>query len=128
MLNLTVLRKYTPTIVLFVVIWTLCLMTVPELNMDLPMTNFDKLVHALMFLTVSGVVFFDTTNHLKTRISTPRIFWGSFIYPLIFGGSIEIIQSFTTARTGDWMDFLFDGIGAFCGLVACLVINKKIKK
>lgn len=123
----TVLRKYAATILLFVVIWALCLITVPEVPMDLPMTNLDKLVHALMFLAVSGVAFFDSTNHLKSRISMLRILWSALIYPLIFGGSIEIVQSFTASRTGDWMDFLFDGVGAFCGLLVCLIINKKMK-
>jgi VanZ family protein len=120
----SVLQKYAATILLLLLVLGLCLMPTPNM-VELPMTDFDKLVHALMFLGVSGVVFFDNTNHLKKQIRTRRIIWGSFVFPLLFGGFIELIQALTAFRTGDWRDFLFDGIGAVCGALICWMINKR---
>ncbi|MDR1683715.1 MAG: VanZ family protein, partial [Candidatus Symbiothrix sp.] len=61
------------------------------------------------------------------KISFIRIFLGSFLFPLIFSGLIEIGQeSLTLTRSGDWMDFLFDGIGTSVGLLACWLYNRKI--
>jgi VanZ family protein len=92
-----------------------------------PMTDFDKLIHLFMFMGLSGVVFFDNTHYLKKKISLQRIFFGSFLFPVLFSGSIEVMQSyFTTSRTGDWMDFLFDGIGSLCGILICWLINRKL--
>jgi VanZ family protein len=51
----------------------------------------------------------------------------SFLFPVVFSGLIEIMQDFTTYRSGDWEDFLFDGIGAFVGLMICFGINRKLK-
>ncbi|GHT53126.1 hypothetical protein AGMMS49982_15290 [Bacteroidia bacterium] len=119
------LKKYATAIVLSVVILVICLMPMPK-TPTLPMTDFDKLVHVLMFLGASGVVFFDNTNRLKQKIGLQRIVWGSFVFPLLFGGFVEILQSFSDFRTGDWFDFLFDGVGALCGLLLCLVVNRKI--
>ncbi|GAP72949.1 hypothetical protein SAMD00024442_50_6 [Candidatus Symbiothrix dinenymphae] len=119
------LKKYATAIALSVVILVLCLMPVPE-TPELPMTDFDKLVHVLMFMGASGVVFFDNTNRLRQKTSPQRIVWGSFVFPLLFGGFIEILQSFSAFRTGDWFDFFFDGVGALCGLLLCFVVNRKI--
>jgi VanZ family protein len=57
-----------------------------------------------------------------------RIILGSFLFPLLFSGAIELMQEyFTVSRSGDWFDFLFDGIGSFSGLAICLMINKSLK-
>jgi VanZ family protein len=106
---------------------------------EVPMSNFDKVVHLIMFLGLSGVVFFDNTLRLKNRISYQRIVLGSFLFPTLFSGAIELMQEyfttdklmqeyFTTDRTGDWKDFLFDAIGGFIGLAICVAINKRLKK
>lgn len=38
----------------------------------------------------------------------------AFVFPLLMGGLIEIAQATCTGgnRSGDWLDFLADGIGA----------------
>jgi VanZ family protein len=80
-----------------------------------------------MFLALSGVVFFDSTRYLRRKIPYSRIFFASFLYPTLFSGLIEILQEyFSPFRTGDWVDFLFDGIGTFAGIVICFIINSKL--
>lgn len=123
---MTLLKKYWITISISALILILCFMNPAELP-EAPMTNFDKIVHLLMFMGLSGVVFFDNSYSLKKPVSWQRIFWSSFLFPVLFSGTIEIIQEyFTTNRTGDWMDFLFDGIGASIGLVVCLLISRRL--
>jgi VanZ family protein len=90
-----------------------------------PMKNFDKLVHTIMFLGLSGVIFFDNTGYLRFPITKKRIFWGTFVFPVAFGGIIELLQAcLTSTRKGDWYDFLFDVIGAFLGWGIALLINR----
>jgi VanZ family protein len=103
-------------------------MNPPDVPEDLHVDNLDKMAHFLMFLAFSGAVYFDNTGYLKQKISLWRIFWGSFLYPTLWGGFIEILQEFLSPnRTGDWLDILFDEIGIFVGILICFLINSKLK-
>ena len=125
---LSFLKKYFLTIIFSSLFLCLCLISMQDLP-EAPMTNFDKLVHFLMFLSLSGCVFFENTKYLKRKISRRRIVWGSFIFPTVFSGLIEIMQEYLTPfRCGDWMDFLWDTMGTLLGLVICLIINAKLKE
>ena len=120
------LKNYAISITLSTVILVLCMMS-PSDFPDAPMSNFDKIVHWIMFMGLSGTVFFDGTDYFRKKISNLHLFWGSFVFPIVFSGLIEILQEYVTPfRTGDWGDFLFDVIGAFCGLVICWRINKRL--
>jgi VanZ family protein len=90
-----------------------------------PINNFDKLVHTIMYLSLSGVIFFDSTRYLRFPISKKRIFLCVFLLPTAIGGLIEIMQAyFTTHRSGEWLDFIFNGVGAFFGMGIALLINR----
>jgi VanZ family protein len=90
-------------------------------------SNFDKFVHLIMFLTVSVVIFFENTSYFRKKISTWKIINYSFFLPVILGGLTEIGQEYLApTRMGDWMDFWFNVIGAFLGLIICLLINKRL--
>ncbi len=108
------------------VIFYLCFMD-PQDFPEAPMTDFDKLVHWGMFLTVSLVVFFESTNYFKNSIFKKELLLQSFFFPIAYSGFIELMQEYLSpTRSGDWMDFLFDAIGALCGLVIVLIVNKKL--
>jgi len=120
------LRKYWISIFLIIVILVLCFMDTEPMP-KVPMKNIDKLVHFLMFFALAGTVFFDNTGYFKRKISFKRIIFGSFFFPTLFSGLIEIMQEYLPVnRTGDWFDFLFDGIGAFIGICICFLINKSL--
>lgn len=120
------LRQYWITMLLLVAITVLCFMDTTPLP-EAPMTDFDKLIHFLMFAVVSGTIFFENSHYFKHPVSSRRIVLGSFLFPIIFSGLIEIGQEYLTPyRSGDWMDFLYDCIGAAVGYVVCLVINRRI--
>ncbi len=120
------LNKYKISIILTVVILILCFMNTKSLP-TVEMTDFDKLAHFLMFGALGGTVFFEKSGYFKTKISNTKLFLLSFLFPTLFSGLIEIMQEyFTSNRTGDWRDFLFDGIGAFTAYVICFLINRKL--
>ena len=116
------------SVILCGVILYLCMMDVADLP-QAPMSNFDKLVHFLMFGAVSGTVFFESSHYFRTCVSNLRLLLGVLAFPVLFGGGIELLQEYSsTARTGDWMDFLFDLYGAAVGCLVCYIINHKLKK
>ncbi|MDL2241990.1 antibiotic resistance protein VanZ [Bacteroidales bacterium OttesenSCG-928-L03] len=123
-----IIRQYGISLLLAVIILVLCLIDTTPLP-KAPMTGFDKLVHLLMFLAVSGVAFFENTRYFRRAVTPASLFVGSFLYPLLFGGLIEVLQEYlSTTRSGDRMDFLYDGIGALVGFTVCLLINRYKKK
>lgn len=121
MINL--LKKYWLSIVVIIIIFIACFINTSALPAP-PVLNFDKIVHSILFLGLAGVLFFDNTCYLRFPISKTRIFLSAFILPVALGGIIEIMQEYlTTTRSGDWFDFLFDGIGGLIGWGVALLIN-----
>lgn len=121
-----VLKKYRISFLLIILILILCFIDPPEVPVR--PADFDKWVHFLMFLGLSGVIFFDGSFHLKQKVSGWSVFSGSFLFPVVFSGGIEIAQEHLTAtRSGDWKDFLFDVIGVCCGYLVGWLINRKLK-
>lgn len=122
------IKKYWLSIVVNIAVLTVCMIQ-PPADIEVPMTNFDKLVHFILFMGISGIAFFDNSRYFREKISNIRLLAGSFLFPCAFGGLIEILQEqFTSSRSGDIMDFLFDSIGAAAGILVCWLINSKLKK
>lgn len=121
------LKHFWITTLLSVIILYLCFMNTAPLP-KVPMTDFDKLVHFLMFLGMSGCIYFENTRYFKRAVSYQRIVLGSFLFPVVFSGLIELMQEYISPyRCGDWWDFLYDGLGALIGFAVCLSINKKLQ-
>lgn len=69
-------------------------------------TFWDKAQHALAFATLA----------LLGALAYPRRI-GLLVFSLLaFGGAIELAQAATGWRSGDWADWLADGVGLFAGL------------
>jgi VanZ family protein len=68
----------------------------------------DKAQHVLAFFCLSGL------GILGYPKSVSKVSLGLLMY----GGLIEIIQWITGWRSGDWADWLADGIGIFLGGIA----------
>ena len=68
----------------------------------------------MMYLVLAWVMMWDNKKvGIKTSYS-----WGiAVLFSAIFGGFIEIMQEqFFYPRTGDWMDWLADCLGACVGI------------
>ena len=73
---------------------------------ELPTTGWDKSNHFLGFcvLAVLGLQAYPARLiHVVTGL-------------LIYGGAIELLQSLTSYRLGDWLDWLADAIGVMIGV------------
>jgi len=118
------LKKFWLSALVIIIILFLCFMNTSSFP-KIAVRNIDKAVHTIMFLGLSGVIFFDNTRYLRFPISKIRIFWSVFIFPVALGGLIEILQAdLTNTRSGDWFDFLYDIIGALIGWGIASLINR----
>ena len=122
------LKQYWMSIVLCGVILYLCMMDVRGLP-KVHVSNFDKLVHFLMYAAVAGMVFFESSCYFRTSVSDIQMLLGVLVFPILFGGATELLQEYCApTRSGDWMDFLFDVYGVAAGFLVCYIINWKLKK
>ena len=125
---ITFLKKFWLSILVILIIFILSFINTSSLPAP-PIVNFDKVVHSILYLGLSGVIFFDNTHYLRFPITKSRIFFGTFLFPVILGGLIEIMQAdLTTYRSGDWFDFLFDVVGALVGWGIALLINRYLSR
>ena len=92
-----------------------CLLREPRVTLP-QITGVDKWLHGMMYLVLALVMMWDNKKvGLKTSYSWVIV----VLFSAFFGGFIEILQEqFFYPRTGDWMDWVADGIGALVGVGA----------
>lgn len=77
----------------------------------LPSTSWDKSNHVLAFLVLTVLGCRAYPNRIALVLA------GAILY----GGLIEVLQSFTPYRSAEWVDLIADAIGVIIGraLLAC---------
>lgn len=119
---------YPLSLLLTVIIWVLCFINVPETPLE-NITLMDKWTHIAMYL-VLGIVIFWESNRKRKRAMPPvqkmkktKVVLWTFVLPALMGGLIEILQANCTGgrRSGDWLDFAADSIGAALALAICML-------
>lgn len=122
---------YPLSLLLTVIIWVLCFINVPETPLE-NITLIDKWTHIAMYL-VLGIVIFWESNRKRKRAMPPvqemkkaKVVLWTFVLPALMGGLIEILQANCTGgrRSGDWLDFAADSIGAALALAICMLPAK----
>ncbi len=121
-------KTFWRTIVLIVVILTLSLSSINKVMPDQMSTfkHIDKVVHICMYLALSFMFFienYSANNFFKRR-------W-IILDTMLFGIIIEFLQAlFTTDRSGDFYDAIFNSIGVLTGAFFFLMLrnNKFIYK
>lgn len=122
---------YPLSLLLTVIIWVLCFINVPETPIE-NITLMDKWTHIAMYL-VLGIVIFWESNRKRKRAMPPvqemkkaKVVLWTFVLPALMGGLIEILQANCTGgrRSGDWLDFAADSIGAALALAICMLPAK----
>ncbi|MGR8981068.1 MAG: VanZ family protein [Gammaproteobacteria bacterium] len=100
---------------------------IPRQNLpEVGIINLDKAVHALMY----GVLTFLFAKGFYKQpvyafLNRYSLITAGIVCTL-YGGFLEILQSTTFInRSGDWLDFLFDGIGALASM-GILTANKNL--
>lgn len=108
------INKYPFTAGLQLVIWVLCLMPIPETPLS-DVNMIDKWTHLVMFGTL-GLVALTEYAHKKNTFPQPgKVFLIAFVMPTLTGGLLELLQRYCTfgVRSGEWLDFVADSLGAF---------------
>uniref|UniRef100_A0AB33IWG6 VanZ family protein n=1 Tax=Prevotella sp. GTC17254 TaxID=3236794 RepID=A0AB33IWG6_9BACT len=121
---LKTVRHYPLTVVTAAVIWVVCLMPVPETPLS-HVSLVDKWTHVAMYCMLCSIVWTEYIRGHKS-IVWGRAFVVACVAPLIMGGLIEIAQATCTGgrRSGDWLDFVADGVGVLLGLPIGILLAK----
>ena len=121
------MKKYLFTTIVSVAIVVLSTIPIPENPPlgDVPLI--DKWVHMVMY---GGLVFVMWVDHAMRN--KRRFTWMArlimVIYSIALGGAMELVQAYlTTCRSGDWIDFEADAVGALLGVLLCMGLNWKVK-
>lgn len=122
------LHFYWKTILVCVLIFVLSTVTFKSLPDAAKFQNSDKLTHAIMYVGLGFIAFFEFQK--DAFIKTKYKYWlaGMFLFFVFFGGIIEIVQgAFFKPRTCELADWIADIVGLAVGyLIGKLTI--KVKK
>lgn len=124
------LKHYWKTILVVAFIFYVSIIRIPsEVKMVFPFFNFphfDKFVHACIYFLLGSAIYADFVRHLALK--KIAIFCRIAIFPALYGGVIELLQAYCfPPRTGDWLDFLANAIGAFFAWILFSFLIKKKK-
>lgn len=122
------IKKYPISLFLVVAIWIICLIPIPETQLDdVPMI--DKWTHFVMYGSLCSVIFAEYAyRHFKPNIKRLAIY--GVLLPIIMGGLIELAQAYCTGgnRSGDWIDWIANSIGVMIGTaIGSLVVYLRAK-
>lgn len=119
------------------IIWVLCFATIPPTPLD-NVSLIDKWVHIAMYGGTCGTIWLEylrrhdvrrlsakvvdirTGIGCKPPLSPRRLMLLAWLAPIAMSGLIEILQATCTGgrRSGDWLDFAANSIGATLAAVA----------
>jgi len=110
-------RKYPLSVLCIVVVWALSLTPFfPETPLD-NVRFIDKWTHLVMYGGTCLVIWWEySRRHQRSQVDNRRlIIWG-WLAPVLMGGLLELLQAYaTTTRSGDWLDFAANTLGATLG-------------
>ena len=115
-------RRYPITFLLAFAIVLLSLLPVPDVRMTVEVPLMDKWAHMVMYGVLTLVIWLEYIRaHRQMR--GRRLLLLAFLAPIAMGGVLELMQAYlTTCRSGEWLDFVANSIGAVvgagCGLLA----------
>ena len=122
-----IFKDYIFTTIVTVAIVVLSTIPIPEeapLN-DVPLI--DKWAHMVMY---GGLFFAMWVDHVVR--GKRKFLWVArivmLLYAIALGGAMELVQAYlTTCRSGDWLDFKANIVGALIGYLVCVGLHWKLK-
>ena len=105
-------------------IWVLCFADVPQTPLS-DVTLIDKWVHTAMYAGTCSTIWWEYV-HRHDAIDWKRLWLLAWLAPIIMSGIIELLQAYCTGgrRSGEWLDFAANGIGATLGGVIGILLAK----
>lgn len=118
------IRKYPISITLLALIWVACFIDVP----DTPLKDvrlIDKWTHIAMYLAFGLSIAWEGTLRPR-KADMAGLVLKVLVLPALMGGLIEVLQANCTGgrRSGDWLDFVADVVGAAAALAICIPLAK----
>ncbi len=121
---MTFIKNHILSLILTVVILLLSLLPIGgvELAKDVPLA--DKWTHMVMYATLSLALAWEYLRQQRPPV------WLHFLVlvlllPSLLGGLLELAQAYCTSyRSGEWLDFLADTIGAAVATAVAAVFFK----
>lgn len=120
--------RYPLSLLCIALIWILCFCTTPHTPLDnVPLM--DKLTHIVMYGGTCLVFWIETLRCRRQGISLRRMILWAWLAPVLMSGLIELLQAYCTGgrRSGDWLDFFANTVGAILGFVTGYIYYK-VKK
>lgn len=121
---LHLMKSYPVSCFYILVIWILCFATIPKTPLD-NVTLIDKWVHIAMYGGTCGTIWLEyLRRHRGAGINKGKLFWLAWSAPVAMSGLIEILQATCTGgrRSGDWLDFAANSLGATLAAVVWIVV------
>ena len=125
-------RRYPITFLLAFAIVLLSLLPVPDVRVTVEVPLMDKWAHMVMYGVLTLVIWLEYIRaHRQMR--GRRLLLLAFLAPIAMGGVLELMQAYlTTCRSGEWLDFVANSIGAVvgagCGLLASRLWERSFGK
>jgi VanZ family protein len=89
--------------------------------------NIDKAVHILFYFGIVLAMFFDYFFKNQTLKIAKKDLLIFLLFPLIFGGFIEIIQGIIPYRSAEILDLISDFLGGILGLLVVWLFRGKFE-
>jgi VanZ family protein len=119
------IRAYWKSVIICIGILYVSLVRDPGIHLP-TFVGADKWVHLLMYALLGAVATYDS---IRIQLSGWRLWLVATLLPILFGGIIELVQEqWFAPRSGEWIDWLADGIGVIIGTIAILIINQLYHK
>ncbi len=121
------LPPYLPSVLVLILLFYLTLVPKPLPDVDIPILNFDKVVHVIMMAGVYLTFAFDYTRRERQHKLSLSVILLFLVITVLLGGFIELAQGTELIHRGcDFADFIADAIGSVLGAVTARKIMKLI--
>lgn len=122
------LTHYRFSCAFIVIIWILCFIPIPDSPLS-HVTLIDKWTHTALYLVLGLLILSEQLRAMKKAKLSNLIYW-IWLFPIAMGGIIEVLQATCTGgrRSGEWLDFVADGIGSTLALLIGILLAKYYTK
>ncbi len=134
----TILKHYPLSLLTCLAVWVLSLAPIGEMKIVQMADLSDKWAHFIMY---GGFVIVIWGEWLRNRLkpsgrkggySLDWLLLWTFVVPVAMSGLLELMQAYcTTYRSGDWLDFVANIIGAtlgnVVGLLSLLLLRQRLQ-
>ncbi|MDD2283968.1 MAG: VanZ family protein [Paludibacter sp.] len=122
------ITDYWKTILTTLIIIVLSFARFPSLEQIPKVTNWDKIVHFLMYAGLTVVVMWDYDKESNKNNEKWRFFLLCLAFPLFMGMFTEILQHLiASGRHGDIYDWISNTVGVFVGWGIFVVYKRSFK-